>query len=60
MLKLGVLNLTLKLSPDPNMSLIDPTFSDICTGSLTGTVEGAGVRTALLNVDVPDTAEDTV
>ena len=68
MLKLGVLNLTLKSPPEPNSSATDPTFleadADAWTGrGARGAETGAGLLAWNLDPELrfdPDTAEDTV
>ena len=68
MLKLGVLNLTLKSPPEPNSSATEPTFLEAEADAWTGRgARGAGTGAGWLawNLDPelkfdPDTAEDTV
>ena len=68
MLKLGVLNLTLKSPPEPNRSATEPTFLEAEADAWTGReARGAGTGAGWLawNLDPelkfdPDTAEDTV
>ena len=65
MLKLGVLNLTLKSPPDPKRSVTEPRFLEAVAGAGRGAAAtgagargaGTGLRKFLL---LPDTAEDTV
>ena len=66
MLKLGVLNRTLKSPPEPNSSATDPTFLEAEADAWTGRgARGAETGAGLLawNPELrfdPDTAEDTV
>ena len=68
MLKLGVLNLTLKSPPEPNRSATEPTFLEEEAGAWTGRgARGAGTGAGRLawNLDPelkfdPDTADDAV
>ena len=68
MLKLGVLNLTLKSPPEPNSSATEPTFLEAEADAWTGRgARGAGTGAGWLawNLDPElkfkqDTAEDTV
>ena len=57
MLKLGVLNLTLKSPPDPKRSVMDPVLLE--TGAAAATGVGAE-EAADDDLEDPETAEETV